>query len=95
MLVNIYNYLEHDILPSDEKLAKKLVLECGRYEVIRGVLYYEPDFSPGRLCVVVPESLRSTLLQEAHAGCFGGHFAFKKVYDRLRRKGLRKDVDSF
>jgi hypothetical protein len=47
MLVNIHDYLEHDN-------RKRLVLECGQNEVIHGVLYYEPDFSPGRLCVVVP-----------------------------------------
>ena len=39
------------------------------------------------------------LLQEAHAGCFAGHFAFKKVYDHLRRcywwKGMRADVHHF
>lgn len=32
----------------------------------------------------VPESLHPTILQEAHSSCFAGHFAFKKVYDRLR-----------
>lgn len=98
-LTSMFEYLERGVLPSDEKFAKRLVMESSRYEVIQGVLYYEPDFKPGNLCVVVPENLRPTLLKEAHAGCFAGHFAFKKVYDRLRRnywwKGMRGDVDRF
>ncbi len=44
-----------------------------------------------RICIPV--------LQEAHAGCFAGHFAFKKVDDCLRRyywwKGMRADVHHF
>ena len=63
-------YLEHGVLLAEEKLAKK----SGKYEVIQGILYFEP----GRLCIVV---LRPMLLQEAHTGCFAGHFSFKKVYD--------------
>ena len=98
-LVVMCVYLEHGVLPADEKLAKKVVMESGKYEVIQGILYFEPDFSPGRLCIVVPESLRPMLLQEAHAGCFAGHFSFKKVYDRLRRcywwRGMRADVHHF
>lgn len=92
-------YLERGVLPSEDKLAKKIVLESNNYEVIQGVLYYEPDHKPGHLCIVVPESLHRTVLQEAHAGCCAGHFAFKKVYDRLRRyywwKGMRADVHHF
>ena len=36
------------------------------YEVIKGVLHYEPPTVPGRLCVMVPEALRMLLLKEAH-----------------------------
>ena len=67
--------------------------------MIQGILYYEPPTKPGRLCVVVPEKLQSLLLQEAHASRFAGHFAFKKVYDRISRyywwKGMRADVCKF
>ena len=37
-----------------------------------------------------------TILDEAHGGRFGGHFAEKQVYDRLRRdywwNGMRGDI---
>ena len=92
----ICEYLEHNALPIDEKDAKRLVLESRYYELIQGVLYYEPPTSPGNLCVVVPTSLRSVILQEAHSGSLAGHFAFKKVYNRVRRyywwRGMRAVV---
>lgn len=88
-----------DVLPTDEKRAKRIVLESDRFELIHGVLHYEPPTSIGRLCVVVPRSDRDNLLQEGHASCFAGHFSAKKVYDRLRRhywwKGMRADVYHF
>ena len=98
-LVTMLEYLERDALPTDEKLARRVVMESGKYEVVQGVLYFVPDSSPGHLCIVVPESLRSKILEEAHSGCFAGHFAFKKVYDRLRKcywwKGMRADIHRF
>lgn len=63
-------YLSQGVLPTDEKLAKKVILESNKYEVIQAVLYFEPDCKPGHLCVVVPESLQRTILQESHAGFF-------------------------
>ena len=66
-------------------------MESRKYEVIQGVLYYEPPTSPGKLCVVVPAKLREDLMCEAHATCLAGHFAFKKVYDRIRRHYWWKD----
>ena len=93
------DYVEKQVLPTDEKVARRIVLESEHYEVIQGVLHYEPSAFPGRLCVVVPRSLRDTLLQEGHASCFAGHLSTKKVYDRLRRhywwKGMRADVHKF
>lgn len=98
-LASMCVYLERGLLPDDEKEAKKLVLEGHHYEVIQGVLYYEPPTIPRRLCVVVPEKSKTSLLNEAHATSLAGHFAFKKVYDRIRRyywwKVMRADVHRF
>ena len=92
-------YLEHNILPVDEKDAKRLVLESQYYELIQGVLYYEPPTHLGHLCVVVPMNLRPVILQEAHCGSLARHFAFKKVYNHVRHyywwKGMRADVYHF
>ena len=92
-------YLEHGQLPDRDQESQRLVLESRSYEVMQGVLYYEPPTVPGRLCVVVPETLRVPLLQEAHATNLAGHFAFRRVYDKIRHhywwNGLRSDVHKF
>ena len=92
-------YLTRGDLPDDEKRARRVVLESKLFNVIEGVLHREDPLSSGRQCVVVPPSLRSALLDEAHQGRFAGHLAQKKVYDRLRRyvwwRGMRSDVHDY
>ncbi len=87
-LLALFGYLEQGALPSEETVARRTVLESEHYEVIQGVLHFEPVAFPGCLCVVVPKWLRPKLLHEAHASCFAGHFSAKKVYDRLRRTSI-------
>ena len=53
---------ENSVLPSDDKVAWRTVLESERYEIIQGVLHFEPSAFLGQLCVVVPKSLHETLL---------------------------------
>ena len=95
-LFPFYEYLSSYVLPTEEKIAKKVVMESQRYELI------EPTAFIGRLCVVVPKVLREALLQESHASCFSGHFSAKKVYDRLHPptpthwwRSMRADVYHF
>ena len=92
-------YHSHCLLPEDQNVARKIVLESQHYEMIDGVLHHENPNEPGRWCIVVPKKLHSQLLNEAHAGCFGGYLSEKKVYDKLRRSywwyGLRRDVRRF
>ena len=98
-LTVMYRYLESGQLPGGEQDSKRVVLESRHYDIIDGVLYYEPPTVPGQLCIVVPESLKRSILQEAHCTNLAGHFAFWKVYDRICRhylwKGLRSDVHKF
>ena len=92
-------YLSHGHIPEDQNLARKIVLESQHYEMIDNILHHEDPNQPGRWCIVVPTKLRSQLLTEAHAGCFGGHLSEKKVYNKIRRNfwwyGLRRDVRKF
>ncbi len=98
-LLVFFGYLEQGALPSEETVARRTVLESEHYEVIQGVLHFEPVAFPGRLCVVVPKCVRPKLLHEAHASCFAGHFSAKKVYEHLSRhywwRGMRVDVHCF
>ena len=43
--------------------------------MIDGVLYHDKPVNPSQWCVVVPSDLRQTLLTEAHASVFSGHFS--------------------
>ena len=92
-------YLTTGDLPEDERASRKIILESKQFYVVDGVLYHESPAFPNRSCVVVPESLRQSLLQESHCGRFAGHLSEKKVYDRLRRhvwwKGMRNDVRKY
>ena len=92
-------YLESNTLPDEASIAKKIVMESRRMEVIDGVLYREDVSNPGRWCMVVPKPLRQELLEENHSSAFAGHFSERKVYDRLRRTywwfGMRSDVRKF
>lgn len=66
----IFECLEKDILPADERQARRLALEKVNFEVIDGVLYYENPTVPGYWRIAVPKSLRLTLLKESHGGKF-------------------------
>jgi len=46
-LSRIFECLEKDILPADEKQDRRLALEKANFEVIDGVLYYENPAIPG------------------------------------------------
>ena len=93
-MTTMFLYLQDGVLPEDEKLTKRIVAESKQYDVIDGVLHFENRAFPSRWCIVVPEQLRSDVLQEAHAGCFAAHFAEKKVYDRrsVWWRGMKADV---
>ena len=73
-LVVYFSYLEQQVLPEDDSVAKRIVLESKRMEVVDGVLYREDVCDSSRWCVVVPHELRSDLLKEAHSCVFSGHF---------------------
>ena len=98
-LSRLLEYLESGTLPDNEQVARKLIPESRQFDVIDGVLYHQDSSNPARLCLVVPQELRQTLLGEAHEGRFAGHLAEKKVFDRLRRyvwwPGMRNDVHTF
>ena len=61
-IVNITNYLERKILPTDAKEAQHIAAVAKKgYFVLDGVLYNESNDVPGRRRLVVPEKLRDKL----------------------------------
>jgi len=96
-LVRLINYMIDRTLPSDPHDANIVVglSKKGYYEV-DNVLYYEGCEVGDHRCVVVPSHLRQKLLEEHHDLPFAGHFAAKKMVQRIKQfyywSGLRSDV---
>ena len=57
-LQQIIELLESGKLPSDEKLARKLVLEQDQYDIIDGILHHENPANLGYWRIVVPNLLQ-------------------------------------
>lgn len=55
------------------------------YYVVDDILYYEGLDMPGHHRVVVPAHLRHRILEEHHDLPFVGHFAAKKMSQRVRQ----------
>ena len=82
-LMEIRQYLADGRLPEDSRKARRLALDWERFVVMDGVLYYMDPGGQNRLRIAVPQTLRETLMKEAHGGPFGGHFAAKGLYKML------------
>ena len=95
----VIEYIEQDVLPSDEKLARKVVLERSRFSLMDGVLYFVDGARGGNLRIVVPDTVKEKLMEEAHAGSLAGHFAARSLYNTLSRmywwEGMYSDVHRF
>ena len=93
-LAAIIEYLETGILPSDEKVARTLVLSKSQYVLEDAVLYKVEQDSTLR--VIPPEDQRERLFKDAHGGVFGAHLSDTKVHSELRRHywwaGMRSDI---
>ena len=40
-LISNFEYFEQGVVPTDDRSARKLVMECKKYELIDGVLHFE------------------------------------------------------
>ena len=78
------DYLEHNTLPEDTALAKKITAQAQKeYYTVDCVLYFEDLSSAGRQRLVVPTMLRIQLLLNNHDAIFAGHFTPKKMLQRV------------
>ena len=60
-------------MPSEDKIARQLVLEAEMFEVYNDVLFYISPAAPNTWRLEVPQCLKQTLLKEHHDGRFAGH----------------------
>ena len=96
-LSQLIEYMEHRSLPEDPVMAKKIATQALKgYYLIDGILYFEDSVVPGRQWMVVPTQLRRQVLLENHNAVFAGHFAPKKLMQRVSQyyysPGMKGDV---
>ena len=83
-LLQLMEYLEHKSLPENSALAKQIIIQVQKgYYIVDGILYFEDSVVPGRRRLVVPNQLRKQVLLENHESVFAGHFAPKKLMQRV------------
>ena len=76
----LVDYMEQGVLPSDERLAKKTVVESSQFSLMDGILYFVDGGRGSNLWIVVPEAFKKKLIEETHAGSLTGHFAARSLY---------------
>ena len=103
--IDLFNYLEQSLLPSDDAKAKKVIFLADQYSVINGRLYhlYFPRAKglsvayPVVQQICVPTSLRKELLEAYHSNNL--HIGPERLYTAIRQKyywcGLYSDCYAF
>jgi hypothetical protein len=89
------DYMENEILPEDDVKARKILLTAHFYIIDEGVLYRLPRARSKknlqnehrlRVCLVVPELLKSEILAACHGDVSSCHFGIDRTFARLKDK---------
>ena len=91
--LHIINYLEDDLLPDDDKLAREILLTSSEYLLDNGILYHVLDTKRQniqrqvdqiRVCLVIPPELKYDVLMSVHGDLPAGHYGTQRTYTTLR-----------
>src|SRR5690606_37056608 len=92
----IISYLRDGITTSSPSMLRRW---NNMYRFLNNLLYRSSDASSHFHRLVIPHSLRTTILEFAHDHPVSGHFGFAKTYERVRQKyfwcGLLRDVSHY
>ena len=96
-LRKIFDFVTTKSLPDDPREANVVMNMAKKgFYVVDGILYYEGPDMPGHRRIVVPTHLKQKILDEHHDLPFAGHFAVKKLSQRISQyfywNGLKSDV---
>ncbi|XP_015933178.1 uncharacterized protein LOC107459462 [Arachis duranensis] len=94
----LVEYLKFDILPKEEKEAKKIQREEQSYTLVKNILYKRGISTPLLKCV--PTSRTAVVLEEVHNGICGNHLGDRSLARKVIRAGfywpiLQKDTTEF
>ena len=78
----IRHYLKANELPSDERIARELVLSRPQFEIIDVLYHVELDKT---LRVIPTVAQRRKLFEDTHSGLFGGHLRSAKIHSQLAK----------
>ena len=102
-LAALIDFLENDILPTNDKDARKILLTSDNFFIGQDGLLYHIYFNRRRnaresFCqLVVPAALRFQILSNVHDHIAGAHFGLNKTLSKLKQrywwKGMFKDVE--
>jgi len=79
----VRQYLKDGALLSDEKRARKILLQKDQLVLLEDVLYHIYSSLQHCLRIVIPYEMRHQLMEENHFSQFGGHFAGKCLYKNV------------
>ena len=82
-------YLKYGKLPNNNDKARNILLREEDYIILNNILYHI-QFKPGNkdtdIAVVVPATLRATLLHHFHDSSLGGHMSFRRTLSAIKQK---------
>ena len=83
----VYDFLAHDILPSDKKAAKSVKLKAEEYILCDGILFRlfftkDDDY---KLQLAIPETLADTIISQHHDTLLSNHQGTQRTYLTIRR----------
>ena len=91
-LSEIIDFLESDVVPFDDKAARKLFLTSDSFFIGQDGLLYHLDRSRKRGCgdsfsqLVIPNSLKFEILSNIHDHVSGGHFGIHKTFEKVKQR---------
>ena len=102
-LAAMIDFLENDILPTNDKVARKILLTSDNFYIGQDGLLYHIDFNRRRNAresfshLVVGAALRFEILSNVHDHIAGANFGLNKTISKLKQrywwKGMFKDVE--
>ena len=98
-VLKMFQYIENETLPEEEKEAKRIVLQSNLFTVTNDVLYFIDSRQNYRKRAVVPNHLRQQIMKENHCSQMAGHFSGNRLYRTLARSwwwsGMYHDTIKF
>ena len=100
--ISLYDYIKHDILPNDSKLAKRIINIHNEYVVHNGLLIHIWSNKNNTVLhnqIYVPAKFREKILQYYHDTKYAAHQGAFKVYQHMLPKfywmGCFSDIQNY